>query len=334
MKLKFVISAVSALSLSAASYAADSTVSAGADNTNAPASTIALSPSITGGAHSVASGQMQGGKTQTSVGPYIAPAFGFKYTTKNLQLTAGYELEVGTYRGFNGATKAMSDNAYYQHNPAIQLTVSPEGSFKYNALIDTKWTFQNAKSAENTSEIFLNPDVEYVINPSTSLSVGYVLHRVSNFDAILAKEPNTATGIKAAVSGSEVGQSPVTTLNAGVVTLKNKIAETSKLTTYVRAGKTNGNAAGTTALSYRFQAQLDTTALPKLTAMLRYRLNVDDVKGGDISYYNRGVVELSYELSKNWAAVLKNQFTAIQATTAGKKAAFENENYIGASYSF
>lgn len=308
-------------------------VSASSNNVNAPASAVSFSPSLTVGARTFSSGGIGNGQNSTTFGPFARPEAALKYSNSNVKVGLSYEFEATGGKGFGASNDQISDTAYFKHEPILTVSGGLTPALKLNGVIDAAFWLYNKAQKDNLSDIVVASDIEYALTPTVSASIGYLMQRKTNFDASLSSEKNA--GKFAAVDTSSIGQEPLSTLHVGVLTTKIKLGEGNKLTTLIRAGKKLGNTAGSEAYSYRFQTHLDFTGpIPALSGALRYRVNVEDVKGANINYYQLGRVELNYALSTNWKAVLANEFVALQSTTAGKKAAYENENYVGASYSF
>lgn len=342
MKYGLILGTVLALGLNSAALKAQSapsqsqpTTTAVSGSTNAPASALTLAPSILTGVKTTNSGQVSGGGDEGTFGPFVRPSVAAKYADQKIKLGLSYEFETSAGRGFADSKVGLSDTAYFKHNPVLSFSGNVQPNWKINSTLDMLWDLRAGDQKENRSEIYANPEIERVITPRVSLSVGYVLHRITNFDSTLVREAGDKSGLKAAVNTASIGQEPQTTLHAGIITNRIDLAEGTKLTTYVRAGKKIGNTAGATAYAYRFQTHLNlATPVKGLSAVARYRLNVEDVKNAKINYYNLARVELAYELSSNWSLNLENEFIAAQSTKAGSKAQYENENYAGVTYSF
>ncbi len=332
MKLRIGLTIALAVASSSA-LLAQGQVSTSAGGTNAPKSAVTFSPSVSSGVHTDIQKEIGSGtSSSTTVGPYVTPALSVDFKRAKVTANLSYELEMSGAQGFGGASDSWAANTYYDHHPVGTATIDLIKNLKLNILSDNHFKVFQKNSDENFSEVYLNPDVEYAFSNTTSLSAGYVFHRKENFDSVLKEAgPSTTIG-KGASNVTE--ETKVNTLNAGVVTLKNKFGEQS-LTTYIRAGKRIGNGENVDAKSYRFQTELAfQSPIKELTGALRYRFNVEDQDAAEIQYYNLGRVVASYALTSNWSVDLLNEIANVQDTQAGKKAQLENETYLGATYKF
>jgi hypothetical protein len=346
---------VATIGLTSSALLAQGEVTTGAAGINAPASALSFKPYLTIGAHGYQ--EMQAKSGSYTAGPYTAP--GFESTYKNSDVSVGlqYEAEIGSSRGFGEvADKNFSANTYIQHHPALVVS-GGSPTWKFNGTIDAVFTLNNEalKLNENKSDINFMAGVEYAITPTLSVTADSWVQRVSYFDtanldnayinnvnaknstdASTVAEKAIVSGAKTAINSASVGQEPSTTLYSGALGIKKSITESLKLTTYVRAGHVNANYVGGSGYAYRFHAHLDfPTPLAKLSGFTRYRMNVTDVKGGEISYQNYNLSQLSYAVTTNWSIIAQNELAITQDTTgAGKAVKIQNENYVGATYKF
>lgn len=336
MKHQIGLICASIIVATSAANAQSTTVNASAAGVNAPASEISFSPSIFGGVRTYLEGPLTAqGQMSNTVGPFLVPGAEIAFKYPGMKGSIAYAAELSSGKGFGGGkagNRALSDNFYVDHNPTIKASIG-SGSTKFNMLADLKWHVENKAQGENYSEYVLNPEIEQRINPTLALAAGYMMHRVSNFDSVVDNTKALDANIKAAIANTG-SATPVQTLHAGVLSARVNVAEGTKLDTYVRAGRTISNKAGTSANSYRFQADLSTALAKKLSLALRYRLNLEDIKGsGNNKIAQRGRVIAAYELTDSVSLDLQNTFEAITRTGAGK-AAYWNEQYLGATYKF
>ncbi|MDB5038780.1 MAG: hypothetical protein JWQ35_2308 [Bacteriovoracaceae bacterium] len=337
MKFKFVGIAASLGLVVVSSLSAQGDVTTGAGGVNAPAAPISFSPSVASGVHTDST-KILNASHSTTVGPFITPALSIDYKSPTFNLNLGYSVEISGARGFGTASRDFGDNTYYDNNPIVTLSGGLSKNWKMNVLLDTHFKFYNNNEAENHTEIFLNPDVEYAVNSNLSFAAGYAMHRVNNFDAILtgksAADDKEGSTQRSAVLPTEAGQSKTNTLHAGVLTMKNDLGF-GKLVTFVRAGKRIGNSANVSGKSYRLQSELGfQSPIKALTGVVRYRFNVEDQNTAELKYYNQGRVIGSYALNANWSVDVFHELTASQNTQPGVAAEFENESYVGATFKF
>lgn len=354
-KMKLTITAMALALASAQVQAQSATSTATSAGVNAPASSIEISPSVNTGMRSFMEGNIQGGGGQATVGPYIMPSLEAGLKLDNVKASLSYSAEVSGARGIgNGyaGKRGMGDNFYSEHNPVLKASIGT-GKTKFNALADLKWHIENKKTDSSFSEYFLNPDLSYDLTSAITLKAGYVMHRVNYFDTnmgaatiaekndVLAKGNLSTDEITKAnndikAAQSLVGVSKVSTLHAGVVTGQFKLGEGTSLVSYARYGKkaSNSGKPGSEADSYRFNADLTTSPIKNLSLALRYRFNLDDKSDKEADYYNMGRVIADVELTSSITLEMTNTFVAYQGTKAGKKATYENENYLGLVYKF
>ncbi len=322
--------------------------------------TFTISPSIASGVRTKSEGKITGGGGATTVGPFVRPAAALNLKNSKASATLAYEFEASSAMGLGANKDSMSQNLFYQHKPALIVSGGILPDWKLLGFLEMRWKFDNGNRNNSESDINLIPEIEYAVTRNVSVSAGYWMQRFSSFEgepnvseadptrgraamerAKAAIEKNGAQAAdlprqaKYAVSDSAVGEKPTSTLHAGLVTTRIKMGD-QKLTTYFRAGKRASNVINETTYNYRFQTHLDfVTGVEGLTGAVRYRLNIEDKKNSkDYKYYNLGLVDLSYALTDNWALNLSNEFVATQTSVKTDKASFENENYIGATFTF
>lgn len=328
-------------------HAETTQVTTSSPNQNAPTSSLNFSPSIWIGARSNLTGLVTAAdKEAHTVGPFIKPGFTIKYTSSPISLMTKYSFETSTAKGFGDANayKSVSNNTYYQHEPIFLLSGQASESSKLNLFGDL-WVNTENKRAQNTFyELTFQPDYEYQVNSNVSLAVGYQFFRKNYFDSTFTAESASPSDFKAAVlkkpgifaatSTDVVGQSPMTTVHAGILTANVKLGEKSSVLAYFRGGRQVSTILGRTGINYRFNADLSTAITQNLSAQVRYRFHLEDNDTAPSWYYNRVRVIVSYAFSKSWSADIQNQFTLEQKTTPTSQAKYINENYSGVTYKF
>lgn len=342
---------VASLGLSGSAVLAQGEVTSGAAGINAPAPALSFEPTITSGMHGTQ--EIQGKAGSYTGGAFLTPSFESAYKSSAVNITLGYEVELGSSRGFGDTEKkTLSDNSYIQHHPVLSIN-GGSSVMKFNGVIDATFTLNNSASklGENKSDIVFVPGIEYWVDPTLAITTDVYVQRVAFFDGSTV-DADLANNIKSSTNASQekkdavesakmavgltAGQEPLTTLYAGAIGIKKKFSDTLKLTTYARAGHRVANYVGGEAKAYRLHAHLDfETPIANLSGFTRCRLNVYDVKGGEVSYLPYNLTQLSYALNKNWSILAQNELQVTKDTTGqGKAVKIENENYVGAAYKF
>jgi hypothetical protein len=312
----------------------------------APPSQLTFSPSIWIGARSYLSGLVTANKESNTFGPFLKPGFTVKYDSSPISLTTKYSFETSAAKGFGDAnpSKGVADNTYFQHEPIILLTGKANELSKFNLFADLFVNSENKRAQSTYYEFTLQPDFEYQIDPAVSVSVGYQLFRQNYFDSAFTAESASPAdfkvaaakrpGIYAAVSPEVIGQSPLTTVHAGIVTTNVKVGEKSNLTAYFRGGRQTSTISGRDGINYRVNVDLSMPITQNLSTQLRYRYHLEDNDEAAAWYYNRARVILSYAFNKNWSGDVQNQFTLEQKNVDTSQAKYKNENYAGVTYKF
>ncbi len=359
MKLKLFGVFCASLTLVGASnlYAQGTTVEAPAAGINAPASPVTFSPSVALGARNYLSGKFTNGASENEAGAFVRPSLELGYKNNVVSITASYFAEIFSGRGYGdgktGDARTFSNNTYIQHYPVLKVSGGLTEDLKLNATATMETWQYPARSAENNYALEVIPELVYQLTPAVSVAAAYYYVRIvdtdtnvggkdlaakvkSSVDTAKKEAKSIEDQMQAAINtAAAAGATPVTQLNAGRLTIKAKLADDVTLSTALRAGKQTSNKEGSQGYAYRLQADLSTpTGIDSLSANLQYRLNILDVKGGNISYYNRGIVELSYELNQSWSIDGNNMFKVSQTTAATSKAGYENETYLGTTYKF
>jgi len=339
-----VIAVISIALMGASHLNAQTSVNQPAEGLNAPASAVSFSPSVATGLRSYMSGSFSNNSSANTVGPYVTPALELSYKNPSVTTTLTYGAEITSARGYGGGLtgddRTFSNNTYIEHNPNLVISGGVSENWKINTMADLVIHTDTTQTSETVYKLTFTPDVEFKLNPSLSISAGYLLYRESNFDSSVQSPVAAGEGAAdkptfAAVAPTANGETPYKQLHAGIVTAKAKLSDEVKLTTYARAGKLSSNVADKAGYAYRLNADLSTpTPINDLSAQIRYRLNVEDIKGADINYYNMGRLILAYELSTVWSLDLQNTFVVSQKTTKTSKAAYENESYLGGTFKF
>ncbi|MDB5036652.1 MAG: hypothetical protein JWQ35_180 [Bacteriovoracaceae bacterium] len=310
-------------------------------------SAVKFSPAIWIGARSNSVGLFsRNTKDANTFGPFLRPAFAINYNSAPFSLLAKYSFETSAAKGFGSGNdfKDISNNTYFQHEPVIFFSGKANDLWKINAFGDLWVNTENKRSQNTFYELTIQPDLEYQVNSTFSVALGYQYFRKNYFDTTFIGDASNASEIRSAAtvkqsafraaSVSAIGQSPLTTINAAIITGNLKLAEKSSLVAYFRAGRQVSTIQGRTGINYRLNADLNTPITQKLSTQLRYRLNFEDNDAAKAWFYNRGRVIVSYAFTKSWSADVQDTLTIEQTTADSSQAKFINENYAGVTYKF
>lgn len=335
---------------SSASFAQTAAVSGSAQGVNAPASDITFSPNVFTGVRSYLKGSLTKNRKSTNeLGAFVRPgaSIGFKYP--NMTGSLSYSAEIFGGRGMGGGNagkRDVSEHVYIEHEPVVQFSMG-QGAWKFNAVADLKWHMVNETSdqSSNFSEYYISPEIARSFGDRVTLAAAYTLHRVNNFDGNIGSsqldeankiEDATIKAAKVAQANANLGVTPVNTLHAASLIAVIKLGADTKLNSYIRAGRRVANQADVEANSYRFQSELSMAPTKKFSLALRYRINIENHKlaSEKTSYYNQGRVMAGYNFTDNLSVNLENTFAAYQSTKATSNISYDNEQFLGATYSF
>lgn len=324
----------------------------------APAAPSALtfSPYVNSGVRSVFTGKFKGTGESNTVGPYLIPAAELAYKGSDLKASFTYELEMSSAKGFGDASESrdFSQNTYFAHHPMWSVVGGINPNWKY-VLTGEAWIENTTESQANNFYIAFIPEIERKINDRLSVSAGYFMERETNYDStIRASEKDFAALAKAQsgkaatemnsselnslLNGTNAGNEPTSTIHSGLLRAKYKFTDSTSINSYVRVGRVFDSTSLQSSQSnlYRFNADLSTTPIEKLSLALRYRYQavVPEDSSQLTSNLNRGRVIADYELGQNTTIELVNTFDAKVSGSWTNDWSYANEQYLGLIYKF
>ncbi len=321
---------------------------------SATKSDLEFSGSVMAGVRSFLNGRLdgQGQEDGQRVGPFIRPSLSLDYKNSKMSINAVYEFETTGARGFgnkdengNAMTRNFGGNAYFKHNPNMTFTGNFNDTFGTRVIADLVFKTYNGPQSENVSELALEPMLSAKINNSLTILAGYSYFREHNIDAATGRGASIGeSGAYAVTNTNDIEKTfesiatdlvpKVNNRHVGKLELEAKLTEDTKLITYAWAGRrlyAQGNAADR--FTYRLNVDLKTKPVKDLSLSLRYRYNFDDKDNAANGAYHLGRVIASYNLTKAIAINLENEAIFIQGTF-DSPVTYENENFVGLSYSF
>lgn len=345
MKIKALgVTLVTTALWSGALVAQSSTVTGSAAGINAPKSTLSVTPGVGTGARTYLSGNIAGGGSANTAGAFLSPRLTVDYKNPTIDFMLEYEMEMFSGRGFGSSPRSLVKNSYFQNHPVViaAFKFAPDWSINSTNDISHKMGVDNADNS--LVEITSINEALYKINNTFTVGAGWRWDYASSFSSttgpattgLLAQDKEAAA--KAALTSSS--ENPSTVMNSATARVKIKFNNEYSLNTLVQAGlrrdenqKTLGDAA--TKYRYRINNDLNVAAIKNLDLALRYRLQLEDVKGASKgTWLHLGRVIANYAVAQNWTLDLTNTFVAVTPRDSGKKSVYENENYLGVSYKF